>query len=71
MYSTKRNFRKIIKGGTSYMTKLKEQKSRHQSAEQEYTAWEAIYEHIKECPASMKKEIIKMLMEKLIIFRKE
>jgi hypothetical protein len=53
------------------MTKLKTQKSRHQSAEQEYTAWEAIYEHIKECPASMKEEIIEMLMEKLIIFRKE
>ncbi len=53
------------------MTKLKEHKSRPQYAEQEYTAWEAIYDHIKECPVSMKKGIIEMLMEKLIIFRKE
>ncbi|MEJ2663773.1 MAG: hypothetical protein P8107_06990 [Spirochaetia bacterium] len=40
-------------------------------ADQEYAAWEAIYDHIKESPAKMKKEIIRMLMKKLIIFRKE
>jgi hypothetical protein len=40
-------------------------------AKQEYAAWEAIYDHIKESPPAMKKEIIEMLMEKLILFRKE
>jgi len=53
------------------MPRFKELKSKAQYTEQEYTAWEAIYDHIKECPVSMKKEIIEMLMEKLIIFRKE
>ncbi|MBN1797391.1 MAG: hypothetical protein JW822_02370 [Spirochaetales bacterium] len=53
------------------MQKLKEHKSKPQYTKQEYTVWEAIYDHIKECPISMKKDTIEMLMEKLIIFRKE
>jgi hypothetical protein len=54
-----------------HMTSKTKHLEPHHYAEQEFAAWEAIYDHIKQSPAGMKKEIINMLMKKLIIFRKE